>query len=59
MHILIAQRGRDVLVETNDEDIYPPDGPCIEFRMPKVASGYNEFLALANSSGYDGTGAIC
>jgi hypothetical protein len=57
-HILIVKRG-EILVETNDENIYPPDGSCIEIRMPQVAQGYEQFLELAQSLGHDAAGAIC
>lgn len=58
IHILILRRG-NILVETNDENIYPPDGSCVEIRMPRVAQSYEQFLALAGSVGHDATGAIC
>ena len=58
IHIVIVRRG-SILVETNDENIYPPDGPRIEFRMPRIAQGYEEFLGLAQALGYDGAGATC
>jgi hypothetical protein len=59
IHVLIVRRGQNILVETNDENIYPPDGSRIEFRMPQVANGYDEFLDFANSSGHDAAGATC
>lgn len=59
IHVLIIHRGQDILVETNDENIYPPDGSRIEFRMPRVANGYDEFRTLASASGHDAAGAIC
>jgi len=58
IHIIIVNRG-SIHVETNDENIYSPDGSIVEIRMPKVARGYSEFLSLANASGHAATGAIC
>ena len=58
LHVLIVQRG-SILVETSDEDIYPPDGSRIEIRMPRVAQSYEQFLELAESLGHDAAGAIC
>ena len=58
VHMLIIRRG-SIRVGTNNENIYPSDGPRIEIRMPAVARGYQEFQAMAASSGYDAAGAIC
>jgi hypothetical protein len=58
LHILIVRRG-SILVETSDENIYPPDGSCIEVRMPSVAQSYEQFLGLAESLGHNAAGAIC
>jgi hypothetical protein len=58
LHILIVRRG-GILVETSDENTYPPDGSCIEVRMPRVAQSYEQFLGLAESLGHDAAGAIC
>lgn len=57
-HILILQRG-NILVENNDETIYPLNGSPIEIRMPRVAQSYDEFLLLADSAGRDAACAIC
>lgn len=35
----------------NDQNIYPPDGSKIEFRMPEVATNYAEFVALCRKLG--------
>jgi hypothetical protein len=59
IYILIIRRGQAVLIQTNDEDVYPGDGSKIEFRMPRVAHGYDEFLELANSLGQSAAGAAC
>ncbi len=59
IHVLIVRRGQSTVVETNDEDIYPPDGSCHEFRMPRVAQDYKEFQALAASLSHDAAGASC
>jgi hypothetical protein len=58
LHFLIIRRG-SILVETSDANIYPPDGSCIEVRMPRVAQSYEQFLELAESDGHDAAGAIC
>jgi hypothetical protein len=58
IHILIVSRG-SIRVETNNENIYPPDGTKIEIRMPSVAQDYAEFLSLAQSEGHEATGAAC
>jgi hypothetical protein len=55
MHILIVRRG-DIVVETNDESIYPPNGSVEEVRMPRVAQGYEEFRTLAKGFGHSATG---
>lgn len=57
LHILIVQRG-SILVETSDENIYPPEGSCIRVRMPRVAQSYEQFRGLAGSLGHDAEGAI-
>jgi hypothetical protein len=59
IHIVIVQRGQSIVVETNDENIYPPDGSRHEFRMPRVAQDYDEFQALAASLGHDAAAASC
>jgi len=59
IHIVIVQRGQDILIENNDENIYPSDGSIHEFRMPQVAHGYKEFQMLAASTGQDAAGAVC
>jgi hypothetical protein len=58
LHVLIIRRG-NILVENSDENIYPPDGSCIEIRMPQIARSYEEFLKLAEAVGHDAVGAIC
>lgn len=58
VHILIVRRG-SISVETNDRNIYPPNAPCIEIRMPPVANGYQKFRAMAASIGHDAAGASC
>lgn len=58
LHTVIVRRG-SIVVETNDENIYPPDGSRLEIRMPRVAQSYQQFLDLAESHGNDATGAIC
>lgn len=58
IHTLIVTRGR-ILVENNDENIYPPDGSVIHVQMPPVAQGYEAFRALARSAGHDAACARC
>lgn len=59
IHIIIVMRGK-ILVENNDENIYPPgDKSRIEIRMPTVARGYEEFRTVAASLGLDAAGAVC
>jgi hypothetical protein len=58
IHVLIVQRG-SIVVETNDENIYPPSGPRIEIRMPTVAQSYGQFVSLAKSVARDAECAIC
>lgn len=36
-HVCIVRRG-SINLQSNDEDIYPPDGKKMEFRMPPVAT---------------------
>jgi hypothetical protein len=45
-NICLVYRGF-VGVNTNDENIYPQSGETIEFRMPKVATTWDEFVSLA------------
>lgn len=42
----------------NDETRHHPDGRIIEFRMPKIASNYKEFLNLCEKVGRGAIGAI-
>jgi hypothetical protein len=58
LHYVLLQPG-SVFVETNDENIFPPDGPPIRFRMPNVANTYEQFLNLSRSQGYAAAGAAC
>lgn len=58
IHSIIIGR-KLMIVENNDENIYPRDGPRIEIRMPPVAQSYKQFTALAASSGCDAVGAVC
>jgi hypothetical protein len=46
-HICLVHRGF-VGVHTNDENIYPQTGEMIEFRMPKVATNWNEFVSMTD-----------
>jgi hypothetical protein len=58
LHYVIIQRG-SIAVETNDENIYPREGPAIEIRMPVVAQSYEQFQQLAKSFGHEAAGAAC
>jgi hypothetical protein len=46
-HICLVHRGF-VGVNTNDENIYPQTGEMIEFRMPKVATTWGEFVSMTD-----------
>lgn len=58
IHTTIVRRG-SIVVENNNETIYPEIGTPIVVEMPKVASSYDEFVTLANSSGHIATGSTC
>jgi hypothetical protein len=47
-HICLVYRGV-AGVHTNDENIYPQTGEMIEFRMPKVATTWDEFVSMTGS----------
>jgi hypothetical protein len=49
-HICIVRRG-SVNIQPNDEDVYPPNGEKIEFRMPPVATTWDEFIVRLASAG--------
>jgi ATP-dependent protease HslVU (ClpYQ) peptidase subunit len=54
---LVSRRFMDV--RPNDEDIYPPTGEKIEFRMPPVATNWDEFVRIASQNHKSAIGAIC
>ena len=58
LNIIIVERGQFRLGKT-DQTIHYPDGTKTEFKMPAVARGYEEFLALASSAGHEGACAVC
>lgn len=57
-HICVVRRG-SVYVGTNDEDRYPPTGEKIEFRMPPVATTWNEFENMVSAANHSPLGASC
>jgi hypothetical protein len=58
-HICIVRRG-GVNIQPNDEDVYPPNGEKIEFRMPPVATTWDEFVERLASAGRNSPrSAIC
>lgn len=58
-HVCIVKRG-DILIQPNDEDVYPPEGEKIEIRMPPVATNWDDFVKrLAGVGGVSPQSAIC
>jgi hypothetical protein len=58
-HICVLTRG-SVKIQPNDEDVYPPSGEKMEFRMPPVASSWDEFVKRLASAGHNSPrSAIC
>jgi hypothetical protein len=58
-HICIVRRG-SVNIQPNDEDVHPPNGEKIEFRMPPVATTWDEFVERLARAGRDfSRSAIC
>ena len=58
VHILIC-RNRDIFTMTNDETRFPPGGgEPIEFKMPDVATSYEEFTLKCRTSGIAAEGAV-
>lgn len=57
-HICLVHRGF-VDVRPNNHDQYPQSGEKIEFRMPRVATSWNEFTRMASTDCKSPQGAIC
>jgi len=57
LHTIIVERGR-IRVFNTDEDIWLGETKN-EIRMPNVARGYEEFLALVRAAGHQAEGALC
>jgi hypothetical protein len=57
-HICLVRRGT-VNVWPNDEDRYPPSGEKIEFRMPPVATTWDEFERMVVTNRKSSHGAVC
>lgn len=57
-HICIVRRG-SVALNTNDETRYPPTGEIIEFKMPPVATSWDEFVQMNSANGQSPHGAVC
>ena len=55
VHILVCRSGQ-MFMMTNDTRIVPTGKEPIEFKMPKVAQSYSEFLAMCRAAG---TNAAC
>jgi hypothetical protein len=59
-HAHICLVHRDVVdVRPNDENRYPKSGGKIEFRMPQVATSWDEFVRMASTDCKSPRGAIC
>jgi hypothetical protein len=57
-HICLVHRGV-VDVRPNDQDQYPQSGERIEFRMPRVATTWNEFMKMSSNDYKAAEGAVC
>jgi hypothetical protein len=57
-HICLVRRGT-VVVSENDENRYPPSGEKIEFRMPPVATTWDEFVRMVTADCKSPHGAVC
>ena len=57
-HIIVVRRG-SILIGNNDENIYSPNGSCLEIRMPPVAQSYAQFEAMAQAEKFKVAGAVC
>jgi hypothetical protein len=56
VHILVCRSGQ-MFMMNNDTTIVPTGKDPIEFKMPKVAQSYAEFLAMCNATGIIAAGA--
>jgi hypothetical protein len=57
-HMCLVRRNF-VNVGPNDHDQYPQSGEKVEFRMPPVATSWNEFVRMASGDRKSAEGAIC
>jgi hypothetical protein len=57
-HLCRVRRG-SVDIIPNDENRYPPTGEKIEFRMPPVATTWDEFVQMLTAVRKSPNGAIC
>jgi hypothetical protein len=57
-HICLVYRGT-VDVHPNDHDQYPQDGEMMEFRMPRVATTWNEFVRMCSDNCTTAHGTVC
>jgi hypothetical protein len=57
-HICLVHRGTGD-VRPNDHDQYPQNGEKIEFRMPRVATSWNEFERMCSDNRTTSHGAVC
>ncbi|MGA7793842.1 MAG: hypothetical protein WCA19_12455 [Candidatus Acidiferrales bacterium] len=57
-HICLVHRGT-VDVRPNDHDQFPQSGEKMEFRMPKVATSWNEFERICSGNRTTANGTVC
>ena len=58
LHLCVVTRG-DIELGTNDHDEFDSDGSPKPFRMPQVATSYEEIVKLCQSRGVTAEGASC
>jgi hypothetical protein len=57
-HICVL-RGGEVKVFPNDETVYPPNGEPFEFKMPRVATNWEEFDRMVSADGSSSACVVC
>lgn len=58
LHVFNIHLGR-ITMGTNDERLFPKEGPPVDILMPRVATNYEEFLLLARERGCAESIATC
>lgn len=58
LHVVTVTRGA-IFLGTNDHGEFLPDGTARQFRMPAVATSYQELLELCQRHGRTSAGAVC